>query len=281
MEFWLDNEVSGLAHGLRPPRRRAMVGTAMAVVAGTAAGIAASFSSLWFLGVGASLLMPIFLWVRQRRSTLPLMVALFCLVAAHARQSTSPRSALSLGAILPRPVEYVQFVALATEDALPRPARPGQMASAVVHMQVEGLNRDGSWQQVEDTVRVVLRGDPAHRRLPRYGERWRLRGVLRPAVPRRSGLFTLPENQAIVDPDRFFFIDSGRGNPVKAMCLVFRRRARDILSRGLEDFPEERGLLQALLLGYREELPALLRQDFAATGTVHIFAISGAHLHII
>ncbi len=281
MEFWLDSEVSGLAHGLRPPRRRAMVGIAMAVVAGTAAGIAASFSSLWFFGVGASLLMPIFLWVRQRRSTLPLMVALFCLVAAHARQSTSPRPALSLGAILPRPVEYVQFVAMATEDALPRPARPGQSASAVVHMRVEGLNRDGSWQQVEDTVRVVLRGDPAHRRLPRYGERWRLRGVLRPAVPRRSGLFTLPENQAIVDPDRFFFIDSGRGNPVKAICLVFRRRARDILSRGLEDFPEERGLLQALLLGYREELPALLRQDFAATGTVHIFAISGAHVGMV
>ena len=281
MEFWLNNEVPGSPHRLRPPRRRVMVGITMVLVAGMAAGIAASFSSLWFLGVGASLLPLLFLWVRYRKSTLPLMVALFCLVAAHARQSTSPRPALSLGAILPRPVEYVQVVAVATEDALPRPARPGQIASAVVQMQVEGLNRDGRWQRVEDTVRVVLRGDPARRRLPRYGERWRLRGVVRPQVPRRSGLFTLPENQAIVDPDRFFFLDSDRGHPLKAACLVFRRRAREILSRGLEDFPEERGVLQALLLGYREELPNLLRQDFAATGTVHIFAISGAHVGMV
>lgn len=281
MEFWLDNEVPGVAYRLRPPRRRVMVGITLVLVAGTAAGIAASFSSLWFLGVGAGLLPLLFLWVRHRRSTLPLMLALFCLVAAHARQSTSPRPALSLGAILPRPVEYVQVVAMATEDAVPRPARPGQQASAVVHMRVEGLNRDGSWQRVEDTVRVVLRGDSAQHRLPRYGERWRLRGVVRPQVPWRSGLFTLPKNQAIVDRDRFFFLDSGRGHPVKAACLVFRRRAREILSRGLEDFPEERGLLQALLLGYREELPELLRQDFAVTGTVHIFAISGAHVGMV
>ncbi|MDY0149162.1 MAG: DNA internalization-related competence protein ComEC/Rec2 [Kiritimatiellia bacterium] len=281
MEFWLDNEIPGGGYRLRPPRRRVMVGITMVLVAGTAAGIAASFSALWFLGAGASLLPLLFLWVHHRRSTLPLMVAVFCLVAAHARQSTSPRPALSLGAILAGPIEYVQFVAMATEDALPRSARRGQRASAVVHMRVEGLNRDGRWQRVEDTVRVILRGDPTQRRLPRYGERWRLRGVVRPRVPWRSGLFTLPKNQAIVDQDRFFFLDAGHGHPVKAASLAFRRRARQILSRGLDDFPEERGLLQALLLGYREELSTLLRQDFAVTGTVHIFAISGAHVGMV
>jgi hypothetical protein len=91
--------------------------------------------------------------------------------------------------------------------------------------------------------------------LPRYGERWRFRGIVRPAVPRRSGLFTLPENQAVVDPDRLFFLDAGRGNPLTAWCMEQRRKCREILGRGLDDFPEERGLLQALLLGYREDLP--------------------------
>ncbi len=105
--------------------------------------------------------------------------------------------------------------------------------------------------------------------------------MVRPAVPRRAGLFTLPENQAVVDSDRAFFLDGGRGNPLKAWCMKRRRICREILGRGLDDFPEQRGLLQALLLGYREELPAALRRDFAATGTVHIFAISGAHVGMV
>lgn len=281
MECWMDEEYRWNAGRMRPPRRRAMVGLAMPLMAGTAAGMAAPFSPLWFLGAGALLLLPLFLWVRHRGSVWPLMAVLFCLVAAHARQSTGPRSTLSLEAALARPVEYVQFVAMALEDAVPRPARPGQAASVVFHARVEGLNRDGTWRRVEDSIRVVVRGDFTHRRLPRYGERWRLRGVVRPSVPRRSGLFTLPENQAVVDPDRAVFLDAGRGNPVKAWCLERRRAARHVLARGLDDFPEERGLLQALLLGYREELPALLRQDFAATGTVHIFAISGAHVGMV
>jgi competence protein ComEC len=281
VECWMDEEYRWNAGRMRPPRRRAMVGLAMPVMAGTAAGIAAPFSPLWFWGAGSLLLLPLFLWVRHRRSVWPLMAVLFCLVAAHARQFTGPRSALSLDSALVRPVEYVQVVAMALEDAVPRPARPGQAASVVFLARVEGLNRDGVWRRVEDSIRVVVRGDGAGRRLPRYGERWRLRGVVRPSVPRRSGLFTLPENQAVVDPDRAVFLDAGRGNPVKAWCMERRRAARDILARGLDDFPEERGLLQALLLGYREELPSLLRQDFAATGTVHIFAISGAHVGMV
>lgn len=212
---------------------------------------------------------------------LPLMLVAFFLVAAHARQTTGGRPAASLRARLERPMEYVQFVAMATEDAVPRPARPGQAAGAVFHAQVEGVDRDGTWRRVEDRIRVVLRGNPSAGRLPRYGERWRLRGVVRTAVPRRAGLFTLPENQAVIDPDRAVFLDAGRGSPLKAWCMQQRRTCRRILGRGLEDFPEERGLLQALLLGYREDLPATLRRDFAATGTVHIFAISGAHVGMV
>ncbi len=281
MECWMDEEYRCHAGNPRPPRRRAMVGLAFPVMAGTAAGILAPFSPVWFWGAGAILLLPLFLWVRQRGSVPALMLAAFCLVAAHARQSTGPRPAMSLEAVLARPVEYVQFVALALEDAVPRPARTGQAPSAVFRARVEGVNRDGTWRRVDDVIRVVLQGDGADRRLPLYGERWRLRGVVRPAVPRRSGLFTLPENQAVIDPDRAVFLEAGQGNPVKAWCLERRRAAREVLARGLDDFPEERGLLQALLLGYREDLPDLLRRDFAATGTVHIFAISGAHVGMV
>ncbi|NLB66238.1 MAG: DNA internalization-related competence protein ComEC/Rec2 [Lentisphaerae bacterium] len=281
MEYWLAEAPHWGGGRVRPPRRRAMVGTAMVLIAGTVVGISVPFSMLWFWVPGALLLLPLFVWVRRGSSTAGLMAALFLLVAAHAAQSVALKPGMSLWAIMPRPVEYIRFVALITDDAVPRPGRPGQAAGAVVHARVEGINREGHWQRVDDKIRVVLRGEPEGRRLPRYGERWHMHGVVRPAVPRRSGLFTLPENQAVVDPDRFYLLDTGRGNPVKAACLAFRRKARDILARGLDDYPEERGLLQALLLGYREDLPTLLRRDFAATGTVHIFAISGAHVGMV
>lgn len=281
MEWWIEEELRDAKGRGRLPRRRVMVGLALAVIVGTAAGIAAPLSPLWFWGAGGLLLLPLFVWVRHEWSTVPLMAVLFCLMAAHARQSTGGRAALSLRAGMARPTEYVQFVAVALEDAVRRPSRPGQADDAVFHARVEGLNRDGRWRPVEDRIRIVIRGRREHDRLPLYGERWRFRGIVRAAVPRRSGLFTLPESQAVIDPDRAFFIDANRGNRLKAWCMERRRAARAILGRGLADFPEERGLLQALLLGYREDLPAALRRDFAVTGTVHIFAISGAHVGMV
>ena len=281
MEFWIDEELRGVARGPRPPRRRVAVGLAFPVVAGAAVGIYAPISPLWFLGAGAILLLPLFIWVRQRWSVLPLMLVAGLLMAAHARMSTAGRSAISLAELMARPAEYIQFVAVVMDDAVSRPARPGLAPDAVFLARLEGVNRDGTWRRADGRIRVVLRLGPPPARLPHYGERWRFRGIVHAAVPRHSGLFTLPENQAIIDPDRAVFLDAGRGNPVKAWCLRQRRKCREILGLGLADFPVQRGVLQALLLGYREDLPKPLRQDFAATGTVHIFAISGAHVGMV
>jgi len=40
------------------------------------------------------------------------------------------------------------------------------------------------------------------------------------------------------------------------------------------------GVLKALLLGYRAELPRHLAERFSMTGTLHIFAVSGLHIHV-
>ncbi len=278
MEWWPEEEMRATRGRVRPPRRRAMLGLAFPVVAGTAVGLCAPISSAWFLGAGFLLLLPLFLWVRRRGSVVPLMGVALLLVAAHARQSVEGSAHASLAALMRRPVEYVKLVVVAEEDAVPRPAKAGQADGAVFHARVEGINRDGLWRRVEDSVRVVLRGGEEGGRLPRYGERWRLHGMVRTQVPRRAGLFMLPENQAVIDSDRAVFLDAHRGNQFVEWCMEQRRICRAVLARGLEDFPDERGLLQALLLGYREDLPAPLRKDFVSTGTVHIFAISGAHV---
>ena len=282
MESWIDDELQSMPRAAHPPRRRALVGITLAVIAGTATGICAKVSAVWFLGVGAFLLLPLFVLVQHRWSVGLLMVATFCLVAAHARLATGGRSALSLAAHMARPMEYLHFVAVATEDAVPQPPRAGRADGWVMMACVEGLNRDGQWRRVDDRLRIVIRGGaPAHGRLPRYGERWRMRGLVRANVPRRTGLFTLPENEAIVDSDRLTFVDDGQGNPLVAWCMKQRHACREILGRGLEDFPDQRGVVQSLLMGYRADLPRALRRDFAATGTVHIFAISGAHVGMV
>ncbi len=281
MDNWIEEEMQGWSGGVRPPRRRPMVGLAVAVVAGTATGLCVPLPAPWLWGAGAALVLPLFVWVRGTGSVVPLMAALYLLVAAHARLGVGGDSATALRAALVRPMEYVQFVAVALEDATPREPRPGQPAGAVVLARVEGLERDGKWQRVDDRIRVVLRGGRADGAWPRYGERWRMRGVVRPALLRRTGLFALPQNQAIVDSDRAFFLDAGHGNPVVAWCMERRRVCREILGRGLEDFPDQRGVVQSLMMGYREDLPRALRKDFAATGTVHIFAISGSHVAMV
>jgi hypothetical protein len=65
VEWWVEEELRGLESRRRPPRRRAMVGLAVPVIAGTAAGICAPISPMWFWGAGAFLLLPLFVWVRH------------------------------------------------------------------------------------------------------------------------------------------------------------------------------------------------------------------------
>ncbi len=83
------------------------------------------------------------------------------------------------------------------------------------------------------------------------------------------------------DPDAAVFLGNYRGNPLLYACFRFRRKCAAILTLGIGHRPEVAGLLQALLLGRRQELPEKLRTDFIATGTYHIFAISGQHVAII
>jgi ComEC/Rec2-related protein len=59
-------------------------------------------------------------------------------------------------------------------------------------------------------------------------------------------------------------------------------RARDWayarLQIGLEDDPRTADFLAGMLIGYRQEIPPDIEQDFRVTGTLHVFAISGQNI---
>jgi ComEC/Rec2-related protein len=50
------------------------------------------------------------------------------------------------------------------------------------------------------------------------------------------------------------------------------------LQLGLEDDPRTANFLAGMLIGYRQEIPADIEQDFRQTGTLHVFAISGQNI---
>lgn len=60
------------------------------------------------------------------------------------------------------------------------------------------------------------------------------------------------------------------------------QRWRDRIERRLESFPlRERGVLESLLLGDRRRLSAVTREAFAASGAMHVLAVSGLHVGVI
>jgi len=119
----------------------------------------------------------------------------------------------------------------------------------------------------------------ADRSPPHYGDRWRISGKIRNGRP-----------EARIFRQRFFLnsnsrdavcLSAGHGTSFMGWCYDQRRAAAEFLSAGITDFPNHVGLLRALILGYRQDLPLDVKNDFAWTGTLHIIAISGSHIVVV
>jgi len=113
--------------------------------------------------------------------------------------------------------------------------------------------------------------------VPGYGERWSMMGRIRRWQGGRPG--TLPI--AHVDWYRSRFLSAGHGSAFLECCFTSRRAAAGRLSLGIDDFPEAVNVVHALLLGYRARLDPRIRDLFADTGTLHVFAISGLHVGMV
>lgn len=71
-----------------------------------------------------------------------------------------------------------------------------------------------------------------------------------------------------------------RANPVYGFAYRFRQSMLQALQRcGVTD--DEFGVAAAILLGYDESLPAQVRQNYVAAGSMHILCVSGMHVSVI
>ena len=60
-----------------------------------------------------------------------------------------------------------------------------------------------------------------------------------------------------------------------------REWAYDRLKLGLEDDSDTADFLAGMLIGYRQEIPAGIEQNFRRTGTMHVFAVSGQNVAVM
>ena len=86
--------------------------------------------------------------------------------------------------------------------------------------------------------------------------------------------------QHFIDSSSLKIISSGNGNPLIAASL--RQRAK--FARLLETYitqPKELAIAKALLLGNKSELDDDIKNTYAASGAMHVLAVSGLHVGII
>ena len=84
--------------------------------------------------------------------------------------------------------------------------------------------------------------------------------------------------RATISPANWRRIEAGGGNFWQNLSFRARDWAYDRLQIGLEDDPRTADFLAGMLIGYRQQIPADIEQDFRRTGTLHVFAVSGQNI---
>jgi competence protein ComEC len=139
---------------------------------------------------------------------------------------------------------------------------------------------DASWQEATGRVQVRLGRDEPR---VRYGDLLELRGTLE--VPPTFADFDYRDYLArqgvgaVMNFPRATVVERGGGSWFLAQVFALRHRLAGSLQRVLPE--PQASLAQALLLGIRSGLSSDLREEFIATGTGHLRAISGLHVGVL
>ncbi len=151
---------------------------------------------------------------------------------------------------------------------------------------VEAIRAAEAWRPATGRATVIVRAEPAPLLV---GSRVEILGRgLRPSPPLNPGEFDVAARGradrclSILRVDDWECVTIlGRPpwwSPAAAIDQL-RQRAVGVLERAIA--PERQGLAAALLLGCRESLPRTQAEAFAATGLIHVLAISGLHVGLL
>jgi len=155
-------------------------------------------------------------------------------------------------------------------------------------LEATSLFGEAGWERTSG--RVLLRVDPSPEKMPKVGEVVRLAGYLTlPERSRNPGEFDRIRHLQSRGLDYILKVrpeglESGgerKGVWLAKMAAELRLHMLQSTSLGLQDDPEASGLIAAMLFGYRDGVGEELRESFRATGTLHLFAVSGQNLAVV
>lgn len=143
------------------------------------------------------------------------------------------------------------------------------------------------WQPLSG--RVIVYVDKEIGRMPRYGEVWLVAGSPRPIdPPQNPGEFNYKrylsyrniEYQQYLRPFQRQILGTDPPNRITLAATVVNRWADSVLTHQIGSRPEF-GVVNAMILGIRDDLDTDLYQAYSAAGAVHILSVSGLHVGIL
>ncbi|GAB4038967.1 ComEC/Rec2 family competence protein [Spirosoma jeollabukense] len=143
------------------------------------------------------------------------------------------------------------------------------------------------WQALSGRVIVYL--DKAGVPMPRYGEVWLVSGPPRPIdPPLNPGEFNYKqylsyrniEHQQYLRPFQRQILTVDPPNRITNLAAVVNRWADSMFTHQIGTRAEY-GLVNAMILGVRDDLDTELYRAYSAAGAVHILSVSGLHVGIL
>jgi len=250
--------------------RRPLIGITLVFLTGLGLEFGFLLNPLLLLGVAALLLAAAGLIRFRKPATFFLLATCGVLAAAHlgmALENTSPQK---LAAQLGRERGAITLAGTVMDE--PFTAESGGRSQ----LRLDAVKVKGDWVSSQGKLRLYL---PPGLEEMKYGQRWRLSGYFSLYPEVRSG--GVIGYLSLKRPQQARLLKKASRFSLRGWCFAGRQRAARILQSGVEAFPVHVQLLHALLLGYRQALPPELYRQFARSGLLHIFAISGLHVGIV
>ena len=154
--------------------------------------------------------------------------------------------------------------------------------------QVDFVNEShGSWHPLSGRVIVYI--DKAAQPMPQYGEVWLVAGSPRPIDPplnpnefnyNRYLSYRNIYHQQYLRPFQRQVIGIDPPNRLTQLATIVNRWADGAITR-LVGSRAEYGIVNAMILGVRDDLDPELYRAYSAAGAVHILSVSGLHVGIL
>ncbi|MDL5045768.1 ComEC/Rec2 family competence protein [Oscillatoria amoena NRMC-F 0135] len=158
----------------------------------------------------------------------------------------------------------------------------------IFNLRADSVTRFGQPETTRGKLRVVVRRTS---QVYAYGDHLKIRGrIQEPWAQKNFRLFDYSRWLERQDIRRIMMTPDGgmvetlardQGNWLGAAGYKLRAKVNQTLKIGLENEPALSAVLSGMILGYREEIPDTINEEFQRTGTFHILAVSGQNLTFI